>query len=71
MIWAVDSVFGLIVRLIVADAGPRSLGGLLIAIVSQLMSALLSVVLFVMLARIYVQRSAGAAAQPSVPNSGT
>jgi hypothetical protein len=71
MIWAIVSVFGLIVRLIVADAGPRSLGGLLFAFVSLLVSALLSVVLFVMLARIYVQRSAGAEVQPSVPNSGT
>ncbi len=52
------------------DAGPRSLGGLLISIVSQLVSALLSVILFVMLARIYAQRVAGGA-QPSVPSSGT
>jgi hypothetical protein len=70
LIWAVDSVAGLLVRLIAEDAGPRSLGGLLIAIVSQLLSAALSVVFFVMLARIYVQRAAGGAAQPSVPSSG-
>jgi hypothetical protein len=35
------------------------------------MSGLLSVVLFVMLARIYAQRSGGEAFQPSVPRSGT
>lgn len=71
VILAVNSVAGLIVRLIVEDAGPRSLGGLLIALISQVVSAVLSVVLFVMLARIYVQRSGSAAVQPSVPSSGT
>jgi hypothetical protein len=71
LIWAVDSVAGLLVRLIAEDAGPRSLGGLLIAIVSQLLSAVLSVTFFVILARIYVQRSGAPAAEPSVPSSGT
>ena len=71
LVWAVDTVAGLVIRLVVEDSGPRSIGGLLIAIVSQVVSALLSVVLFVMLARIYVQRSGGAAVQPSVPSSGT
>jgi hypothetical protein len=71
LLLAVQSVAGLIVRLFVEDAGPRSLGGLLISIVSQLMSGLLSVMLFVMLARIYVQRSGGDSAPASVPRSGT
>jgi hypothetical protein len=71
LLLAVQSVAGLIIRMIVEDAGPRSLGGLLVSIISQLMSGLLSVVLFVMLARVYVQRSGGEAAQPSVPKSGT
>lgn len=70
LLWAVDSVAGLLIRMIVEDSGPRSLGGLLISIVSQLVSGLLSVVLFVMLARIYVQRSEVGAAEPSVPKSG-
>jgi hypothetical protein len=71
LLLAVQSVAGLIVRLFAEDAGPRSLGGLLVSIISQLMSGLLSVVLFVMLARIYVQRSGGGAVQRSVPRSGT
>ena len=71
VILAINSVAGLIVRLIVEDAGPRSLGGLLVAIISQVVSAALSVVLFVMLARIYVQRSGSAVVQASVPSSGT
>jgi hypothetical protein len=70
LIWAVDSVVGVLVRMTLEDAGPRSLGGLIISIVSQLVSAVLSVILFVMLARIYAQR-AGDAAQASVPSSGT
>ncbi len=71
LIYAVDSVAGLLVRLVVEDAGPRSLGGLIISIISQVISALLSVVFFVLLARIYVQRVGGGPAQPSVPSSGT
>lgn len=71
LIYAVDSVAGLIVRMVAEDAGPRSLGGLIISIISQLVSALLSVVLFVMLARLYVQRTGGGAAYASVPSSGT
>jgi hypothetical protein len=70
LIYAVDSVVGLVVRMTLENAGPRSLGGLVISIVSQLVSALLSVILFVMLARIYAQ-SGGVAAQASVPSSGT
>lgn len=70
LIWAVDSVAGVVIRLAVADAGPRSLGGLLISIISQLISALLSVFCFVMLARIYEQLSGHGAAQASVPSSG-
>ena len=69
LIWAIDSVFGLMIHLVVEDSGPRSLGGLLVSIVAQLVSAALSVVFFVLLARIYVQRAG--AAQPSVSSSGT
>lgn len=71
LILAVDSVAGLLVRLFAADAGPRSVGGLVVSIVSQLVSALLSVFLFVMLARIYVQLSGTDAATLTVPRSGT
>lgn len=67
---AVESVAGLLVRTFAADAGPRSLGGLLVSIVSQVISALLSVFFFVLLARVYVQRSGENAVQPSVPSSG-
>jgi Membrane domain of glycerophosphoryl diester phosphodiesterase len=71
LLWAVGSVAGVVVRLAVEDSGPRSLGGLLISIISQLISALLSVGCFVMLARIYVQLARTDAPQASVPSSGT
>ena len=70
LLWAVESVAGLLVRVIVEDSGPRSLGGLLVAIASQVVSALLSVVFFVMLARIYAHLARATQAQPSVPSSG-
>lgn len=71
LLWAVETVAGLLLRVVAEDSGPRSIGGLLLAIVSQVISALLSVAFFVMLARIYAQLSGGAQAQPSVPSSGT
>lgn len=71
LLWAVETVAGLVVRLAVEDSGPRSLGGLLISILTQLISALLSVTCFVMLARIYAQLSGTAATQVGVPSSGT
>jgi hypothetical protein len=67
---AVESIFGLLIRTVLDDSGPLTVGGLLVAIATQLVSAILSVVFFVMLARIYVQRSGSGAAQPSVPSSG-
>lgn len=69
LLLAVDSIAAVLVRLVTDDAGPRSLGGLVISIVSQLVSATLSVVFFVMLARLYVQRAD--VGQASVPSSGT
>ncbi|HEX3424391.1 MAG TPA: hypothetical protein VHS33_13475 [Sphingomicrobium sp.] len=71
LLWAVESVAGVVVRLAVDDSGPRSLGGLLVSIIRQLISAFLSVGCFVMLARIYVQLTGASAAQASVPTSGT
>lgn len=71
LLFAVDSITALLVRMVAADAGPRSLGGLILSIVSQFVSALLSVGFFVMLARLYAQRAGTAEAQASVPSSGT
>jgi hypothetical protein len=71
LLWAVESVLFLLARVLFQDSGPLTVGGLLVAIVAQLLSAAISVVFFVMLARIYAQLSGTGTAQPSVPSSGT
>ena len=71
LLYAVEAVFGLLAQMMFGDLGPLTLGSLLVAIVSQLVSATLTVLFFVMIARIYVQRSGQTAAPPSVPSSGT
>jgi hypothetical protein len=71
LLWAVESILFLLARVLFQDSGPLSVGGLLVAIVAQLLSAAISVVFFVMLARIYVQRSGESGVQASVPSSGT
>lgn len=68
---AVQSVMMLIARMMLGGVGPLTLGGLLVALVSQLVSALVSVVFFVMLARIYAQLAGSGEARASVPSSGT
>jgi hypothetical protein len=66
----VGIVVGTLARVIFGEVEPLSVGGLLVAIVGQLVSACMFVVMFVMLARIYAQRAAGAEAHVSVPSSG-
>ena len=66
---AVASVVGLLARMMFGDIGPLTLGGLLVAIVSQVLSAVVSVIFFVMVARIYAQLSGRAGT--TVPKSGT
>jgi hypothetical protein len=70
LIVAVQSVFGIIARLLLGGLGPWTVGGLLVALVGQLISAAASSVFFVMLARIYVQL-AGRESPAGVPSSGT
>jgi hypothetical protein len=67
---AVESVTALIAKLFFGGIGPLTVGGLLVALISQLLSAFLSVALFVMLARIYVQLAGRGEAQAGVPSSG-
>jgi hypothetical protein len=71
LLWAIESVVGLLVKMAFDASGPLTVGNLLVAIVSQLVSAVLSVIFFVLLARIYVQRSGTDRVQVSVPSSGT
>jgi hypothetical protein len=68
--WAVGTVAGLLSQLAFGSIQRMSAGGLIVIIISQLVSALISLTFFVMLARLYTQRG-GANAQASVPSSGT
>jgi hypothetical protein len=70
LLWAVQSVLGLGVRLAFGDLTVLSVGGLIVIIIGQLISGALSVILFVMLARLYAQRAGSVGVQASVPNSG-
>jgi hypothetical protein len=70
LLWAVGTVAGVLCQLAFGSIATMTPGGLIVIIVSQLVSALVSLVFFVMLARLYTQRSE-ASAQASVPSSGT
>jgi hypothetical protein len=67
---AVESVLGLIAKLLLGDTGPLSVGGLVVSIVAQLLSALISVTFFVMLARLYHQAAGRDHAETTVPTTG-
>jgi hypothetical protein len=69
LVWATGLMAGLLARIIFGDLSSLSVGGLLVNIVAQLVSGALSVVLFVMIARLYAQRGA-AGVHPGVPISG-
>jgi hypothetical protein len=67
---AVEAVIGIIAKLALGGMEQGTVGGLLVALVSQLVSAAAYSAFFVMLARIYVQL-AGKGAAVGVPSSGT
>lgn len=68
---AVSAVGGVIAQLVFGGVAPMTVGALFVALVVQLVSATVSVVLVVMLARIYLQLSGEGAAEASVPTSGS
>jgi len=69
LLWAVGTVSGLLAQLAFGSIARTSPGGLIVIIVAQLISALVSLVFFVMCARMYAQAD-HADAQASVPSSG-
>lgn len=72
LLGATSAVLGSIVAAASGGLEPWSLGKLLVALVSQLISSAVSVVFFVMLARMYRQvAGAGSDAAVGVPKSGT
>jgi len=68
---AVGAMAGVIAELFLGGTEPMSVGALFISLVTQLVSAAVSVVLMVMLARIYVQLAGDGVAEASVPTSGS
>jgi hypothetical protein len=71
LLWAVGTVTGVFAQLAFGSIERMTPGGLIVIIVSQLVSALVSLTFFVMLARLYTQRAHPADTQASVPSSGT
>jgi hypothetical protein len=70
LLWAAQAVIGVVLRLAFGDLSVLSVGGLILIIIGQLISGTISVILFVMLARLYVQRAVPQGTQASVPSSG-
>ena len=71
LIWAVGTVTGVVAQLALGSVERMTAGGLIVIIVSQLISALVSLTFFVILARIYTQGARPSGAHASVPSSGT
>lgn len=71
LVIAAAAVSGSLVAGILGTPEPMSVGALIIALVTQVTIAAVSVLYFVMLARIYVQLAGSAEARPSVPTTGT
>jgi hypothetical protein len=61
---AVASVMGLLAKLLFGSLDPLTIGALLVAVVGQVVAAAFTVLLMVMLARIYVQLSGQGQAEP-------
>ena len=68
---AVGAVVGILSALLFDPIEPMTVGALFVAACTQLVSAVLTTILLVMLARIYAQLSAPAQADVTVPSSGT
>lgn len=71
LMMAVSVAFGSLVTLLLGPIEPLSLSALLVALAAALASAALTTLFVVIVARIYVQLSAGGAVETSVPSSGT
>jgi hypothetical protein len=70
LLLAVESVAGLVGKMLFGDLSPLSLGGLLVSVLGQLVSGFISIILFVMLARIYAQGTFAPEVEVGVPSSG-
>jgi hypothetical protein len=70
LLWAVGMIAGLLAQLAFGSIDRASPGGLIVITIAQLISAIVSLVFFVMCARLYSQADRSEA-QASVPSSGT
>lgn len=68
---AVGAITGILAELALGGTEPMSVGALLVSLVTQIVSAAVSVLLMLMIARIYVQLAGGGPAEATVPHSGT
>jgi hypothetical protein len=68
---AVGQIVGIIAELALGGTEPMTLGGLLTSLITQIVSAAVSVLLMLMIARIYVQLAGERSVEASVPHSGT
>lgn len=71
LIAALGSATGLLAALVFGPLEPMSVGSLLVSLVTQIVSAAVTVTFAVMLGRIYVQLAGAGTAEASVPSSGT
>lgn len=70
LLMAVGAAAGVVIQLLIGSVQPMSAGALILALIQSLVSAAITTLFAVMLARIYVQLSGGGQAQASVPSSG-
>lgn len=70
LLWAVGSVIGAAAQLAFGSIGRLTPGGLIVIIISQVLSGLVSLTFFVMVARLYEQRAHLKRGQSGLPSSG-
>lgn len=68
---AVSAVCGVIAQMVFGGIERLTVGGLFVALITQIVSGAVSVLLMVMIARIYVQLTGAGAAEVGVPTSGS
>lgn len=71
VVTAVGIIGGIIAKLVFGGVEPMTVGALLVALLTQIVSAAVSVTLMVMLARIYIQLAGNRPFEASVPTSGS
>jgi ABC-type Fe3+ transport system permease subunit len=68
---AVGAIVGIIAELALGGNEPMTVGALFVSLITQIVSAAVSVLLMLMVARIYVQLAGDRSAEATVPHSGT